>query len=113
MLRHARPSFASHGNRLFIVRKAWTKLRCFLVSHCEDTIHYTVNGAADVGIQSSDDIIYEQDILRDPASVKPWLIYVDYKHQHGTLLEQAFVRLSVSQGNVTGVTYHLGTGKSL
>ena len=55
-----------------------------------------MNGAADVGIQSSDDIIYEQDILRDPASVKPWLIYVDYKHQHGTLLEQAFVRLNLS-----------------
>lgn len=40
---------------------------------------------------SSDDVVYEQDILRDPGSIKPWLIYVDYKHQHGTLLEQAFV----------------------
>ena len=64
-------------------------------------------------MQSSDDIIHEQDILRDPASVKPWLIYVDYKHQHGTLLEQAFVRSNVSQGNVAGLTYYLGTGKSL
>lgn len=40
---------------------------------------------------SSDDVVYEQDILRDPGSIKPWLIYIDYKHQHGTLLEQAFI----------------------
>ena len=40
---------------------------------------------------SSDDVVYEQDILRDSGSIKPWLIYVDYKHQHGTLLQQAFV----------------------
>lgn len=40
---------------------------------------------------SSDDVVYEQDILRDPGRIKPWLMYVDYKHQHGTLLEQAFV----------------------
>ncbi|MCJ1229627.1 pre-mRNA-splicing factor syf1 [Toensbergia leucococca] len=40
---------------------------------------------------SSDDTVYEQDILRDPGSIKPWLIYVDFKHQHGTLLEKAFV----------------------
>ncbi|KAL6719101.1 pre-mRNA-splicing factor syf1 [Lecanora helva] len=40
---------------------------------------------------SSDDLTYEQDILRDPGSIKPWLVYIDYKHQHGTLLEQAFV----------------------
>lgn len=40
---------------------------------------------------SQDDVIYEQDILRDPGSIKPWLTYVDYKHQHGTLLERAFV----------------------
>ncbi|MCJ1250464.1 pre-mRNA-splicing factor syf1 [Trapelia coarctata] len=40
---------------------------------------------------SSDDVVYEQDILRDPGSVKPWLAYVDFKLQHGTLLEQAYV----------------------
>ncbi|MCJ1375292.1 pre-mRNA-splicing factor syf1 [Loxospora ochrophaea] len=40
---------------------------------------------------SSDDTVYEQDILRDPGSVRPWLVYADFKHQHGTLLEQAFV----------------------
>ena len=42
-------------------------------------------------MQSADDVVYEQDILRDPGSIKPWLLYVDYKYQHGTLLEQAFV----------------------
>ncbi len=47
--------------------------------------------AADLLTQSSDDVVYEQDILRDPGSTKPWLIYIEYKHQHGTLLEQAFV----------------------
>ena len=48
---------------------------------------------SDLGLYliSSDDVVYEQDILRDPGSIKPWLIYVDYKHQHGTLLEQAFI----------------------
>ncbi|KAI4289690.1 MAG: hypothetical protein L6R35_001040 [Caloplaca aegaea] len=40
---------------------------------------------------SSDDIIYEQDIIRDPASIKPWLTYIDYKYQYGSLLERAFV----------------------
>ncbi|MCJ1257817.1 pre-mRNA-splicing factor syf1 [Lignoscripta atroalba] len=40
---------------------------------------------------SGDDVVYEQDVLRDPESVKPWLAYVDFKHQHGTLLEQAFL----------------------
>lgn len=41
---------------------------------------------------SSDDVVYEQDILRDPGSIKPWLRYIDSKQKHGTsLLEQAFV----------------------
>ena len=40
---------------------------------------------------SADDVVYEQDILRDPDSIKPWLIYIDYKHQHGSLLDQAYV----------------------
>ena len=48
---------------------------------------------SDLGLYliSQDDVVYEQDILRDPGSIKPWLIYADYKHQYGTLLEQAFV----------------------
>lgn len=42
-------------------------------------------------MQSPDDVVYEQDIQRDPGGIKPWLTYVDYKHQFGTLLEQSFV----------------------
>jgi pre-mRNA-splicing factor SYF1 len=40
---------------------------------------------------SNEDSVYEQDILRDPASIKPWLAYIDFKSRHGTLVEQAFV----------------------
>ena len=49
--------------------------------------------SSDMGLYliSSDDVVYEQDILRDPGSIKPWLVYVNHKYQHGTLLEQAFV----------------------
>ncbi|PFH55655.1 hypothetical protein XA68_17868 [Ophiocordyceps unilateralis] len=32
---------------------------------------------------SSDDGPYERDILRDPASVKPWLAYIEFKSRHG------------------------------
>lgn len=41
--------------------------------------------------QSNDDAVYEQDIIRDPGSTKPWLAYIQFKMQHGTLHEQAFV----------------------
>ncbi|KAL9600384.1 MAG: hypothetical protein Q9219_003234 [cf. Caloplaca sp. 3 TL-2023] len=51
----------------------------------------STNSNLDLYLISSDDIVYEQDIIRDPASVKPWLAYVDHKHQYGTLLERAFV----------------------
>ncbi|PYI15268.1 putative DNA repair and transcription protein [Aspergillus japonicus CBS 114.51] len=37
------------------------------------------------------DTVYEQDLLRNPGSVKPWLAYIEYKQQNGTLYEQAFV----------------------
>jgi pre-mRNA-splicing factor SYF1 len=41
---------------------------------------------------SPDDVVYEQDILRDPSSVKPWLRYIESKQQHrASLLDQAFV----------------------
>lgn len=41
---------------------------------------------------SPDDVVYEQDILRDPSSVKPWLRYIESKQQHrAPLLDQAFV----------------------
>lgn len=41
--------------------------------------------------QSDDDLIYEQDILRDPGSLRPWLTYIDFKLQHGSLIERAYV----------------------
>lgn len=41
--------------------------------------------------QSEEDTIYEQDILRDPESIKPWLGYINFKLRHGSLHEQAYV----------------------
>lgn len=41
--------------------------------------------------QSNEDSVYEQDILRNSASVKPWLAYIEFKARHGTVVEQAFV----------------------
>lgn len=35
--------------------------------------------------------MYEQDVLRDSGSTKPWLAYIQFKFQHGTIQEQAFV----------------------
>ncbi|KAH8794978.1 hypothetical protein F5882DRAFT_39987 [Hyaloscypha sp. PMI_1271] len=46
---------------------------------------------ADLYLISEEDTIYEQDILRDPGTTKPWLAYINFKFQHGTLQEQAFV----------------------
>jgi pre-mRNA-splicing factor SYF1 len=40
---------------------------------------------------ANEDSLYESDILRNPASVRPWLTYIDYKMRNGTLHEQAFV----------------------
>ncbi|KIN00237.1 hypothetical protein OIDMADRAFT_164500 [Oidiodendron maius Zn] len=40
---------------------------------------------------SEEDTIYEQDILQNPGTIKPWLTYIDFKFQHGNLHEQAFV----------------------
>ncbi|KAI0203869.1 TPR-like protein [Astrocystis sublimbata] len=45
----------------------------------------------DLHLVSDEDAVYEQDVLRDPGSTKPWLAYVQFKLQHGTLHEQAFV----------------------
>jgi pre-mRNA-splicing factor SYF1 len=41
---------------------------------------------------AGEDNIYEQDILRTPGSVRPWLTYIDYKMRNGTIHEQAFVQ---------------------
>lgn len=40
---------------------------------------------------NQEDAIYEQDILRHPGSIRPWIDYANYKAKHGSLLEQAFV----------------------
>ena len=40
---------------------------------------------------SSDDSIYEQDVFRNPGSIRPWTTYIDYKMRNGTIHEQAFV----------------------
>lgn len=37
------------------------------------------------------DIVYETDITKNPYGLKSWLDYANFKRQHGTLLEQAFV----------------------
>lgn len=58
-------------------------------------------------------MVYEQDILRDPGSIKPWLIYIDYKHQHGNLLEQAFVSCLRDIPPQEIPTYDVGAGASL
>lgn len=48
------------------------------------------NDKPDLYLVSENDVIYEQDVLRNPG-LKAWLNYVGFKRQHGSLLEQAFV----------------------
>ncbi|KAG5952258.1 Pre-mRNA-splicing factor syf1 [Claviceps sorghi] len=45
----------------------------------------------DLQIVSNEDFIYEQDVLRNPTSVKPWLVYIDFKFRHGNIAEQNLV----------------------
>ncbi|KAG9257562.1 uncharacterized protein F5Z01DRAFT_671157 [Emericellopsis atlantica] len=51
----------------------------------------TLERKPDLSLVTNEDSVYEQDILREPASIKPWLAYIDFKLRHGTILEQAFV----------------------
>ncbi|KAI1610927.1 pre-mRNA-splicing factor syf1 [Exophiala viscosa] len=46
----------------------------------------------DLYLISNEDGIYEQDVLRNPGSVRPWLTYIDFKMRNGTIHEQAFVQ---------------------
>ncbi|ETI21436.1 pre-mRNA-splicing factor syf1 [Cladophialophora carrionii CBS 160.54] len=46
----------------------------------------------DLYLIASEDAIYEQDIIRNPGSIRPWLTYIDFKMRNGTILEQAFVQ---------------------
>ncbi|RMJ25971.1 hypothetical protein PHISP_03149 [Aspergillus sp. HF37] len=45
----------------------------------------------DLYLIADQDTVYEQDLLRDPGSVRPWLSYIEHKQQQGSLYEQAFV----------------------
>ena len=47
--------------------------------------------AMDFHLIAQNDLIYEQEVLRNPGSVKPWLDYISFKRQYGSTLEQAFV----------------------
>lgn len=51
----------------------------------------TAASGPDLYLIADQDTVYEQDLLRDTGSIKPWLSYIEYKQQHGTLYEQAFV----------------------
>ncbi|KAJ5527226.1 hypothetical protein N7451_003818 [Penicillium sp. IBT 35674x] len=45
----------------------------------------------DLYLITDQDTIYEQDLLREVGSIKPWLAYIEFKQQNGTLYEQAFI----------------------
>lgn len=50
-----------------------------------------VMASSDLYLISDGDVIYENEILRNPSSVRPWLDYALYKRQTGSKLEQCFV----------------------
>ncbi|KAG9997816.1 TPR-like protein, partial [Aureobasidium melanogenum] len=47
--------------------------------------------ASHLYLVTDNDVIYEQDILRNPANIRAWLDYASFKRQTGSLLDQAFV----------------------
>jgi pre-mRNA-splicing factor SYF1 len=47
--------------------------------------------ASDLHLITDQDVAYEQDIQRNPGSVKPWLDYVRFKKSRGSIVEQAYV----------------------
>ncbi|CAK7266150.1 pre-mRNA-splicing factor syf1 [Sporothrix epigloea] len=46
---------------------------------------------SDVHLLIDADAPYEQDIYRNQGSIQPWLSYIRYKTQHGTVHDQAYV----------------------
>jgi pre-mRNA-splicing factor SYF1 len=57
-----------------------------------DAVNMTASAVRpDFYLIANEDAIYEQDILRNPASVRPWLTYIDYKMRNDTIHAQAFV----------------------
>lgn len=55
------------------------------------TMAHIDHSKPDLYLLTSDDTVYEQDILRNRESIRPWLTYIDYKMRNGTIHEQAFV----------------------
>ncbi|TKX24292.1 pre-mRNA-splicing factor syf1 [Elsinoe australis] len=47
--------------------------------------------SSDLYLITENDIVYENEILRNPGALRPWLDYVNYKRQTGSLVEQSFV----------------------
>ncbi|KAF2148919.1 pre-mRNA-splicing factor syf1 [Myriangium duriaei CBS 260.36] len=47
--------------------------------------------ASDLYLISEGDVIYENEVLRNPGAIRPWLDYANYKRQTGSLTEQSFV----------------------
>ncbi|GAM90206.1 hypothetical protein ANO11243_082470 [Dothideomycetidae sp. 11243] len=47
--------------------------------------------ASDLYLISDGDVIYENEILRNPGAIRPWLDYATYKGQTGSLVERCFV----------------------
>ncbi|KAK4088277.1 hypothetical protein Purlil1_7470 [Purpureocillium lilacinum] len=45
----------------------------------------------DLHVVADEDSVYEQDVLRDISSVRPWLAYIGFKIRDGNLQEQNFV----------------------
>ncbi|THX66269.1 pre-mRNA-splicing factor syf1, partial [Aureobasidium pullulans] len=50
-----------------------------------------MSAASHLYLVTDNDVIYEQDILRNPANIRAWLDYANFKRQTGSLLDQAFV----------------------
>ncbi|KAI4720761.1 pre-mRNA-splicing factor syf1 [Aureobasidium sp. EXF-10727] len=47
--------------------------------------------ASHLYLVTDNDVIYEQDILRNPANIRAWLDYASFKRQTSSLLDHAFV----------------------
>lgn len=62
-----------------------------LLPQTMDTTTSVRRAEKDFYLISDNDIVYEQDVIRNPRVTKPWLEYINYKRQFGSLLEQAFV----------------------
>ncbi|KAL2761247.1 hypothetical protein ACRALDRAFT_1090583 [Sodiomyces alcalophilus JCM 7366] len=65
--------FIPNGNRF---RHDFHLIVCFF-----NTIHS----------RSDEDSVFEQEVLRNPGNIEPWLAYIRFKVEHGTTQEQAFI----------------------